>query len=99
MVKGAFLGQFFNTGLIILIVNANLSEHKPKKFWKIFNGPFYDYMPQWYIDVGLKIITTYTVQGIMPYINLVKESVIARLKIRVDQKFSGNPFKSKTVTI
>lgn len=56
-------------------------------------------MPQWYIDVGLKIITTYTVQGIMPYINLVKESVIARLKIRVDQKFSGNPFKSKTVTI
>lgn len=24
VVKGAFLGQFFNTGFIILIVNANM---------------------------------------------------------------------------
>lgn len=61
VVKGAFIGQFFNTGFIILIVNANMREHEPKKFWKAFNGPFYDYMPQWYIDVGLKIITTYLV--------------------------------------
>ena len=45
VVKGAFIGQFFNTGFIILIVNANMMEHEPKKFWKIFNGPFYDYMP------------------------------------------------------
>lgn len=45
VVKGAFLGQFFNTGFIILIVNANLTEHKPKEFFKIFKGPFYDYSP------------------------------------------------------
>lgn len=56
-------------------------------------------MPQWYLDVGLKIITTYMVQGMMPYINLVKESVIARLKILADQNCSGNVFKSKTHTI
>jgi len=61
VVKGAFIGQFFNTGFIILIVNANMVEHEPKQFWKNFKGPFYDYMPQWYIDVGLKIITTYLV--------------------------------------
>jgi hypothetical protein len=60
-VKGAFVGQFFNTGFIILIVNANLQQFRPRKFWKAFNGPFSDYMPQWYMDVGLKIITTYTV--------------------------------------
>lgn len=30
VVKGAFLGQFFNTGFIILIVNANMTEHEPK---------------------------------------------------------------------
>lgn len=61
VVKGAFIGQFFNTGFIILIVNANMTEHSPKEFWKVFKGPFYDYMPQWYIDVGLKIVTTYLV--------------------------------------
>lgn len=61
VVKGAFLGQFFNTGFIILIVNANMQQFKPHKFWKAFNGPFTDYMPQWYMDVGLKIIITYTV--------------------------------------
>ena len=65
----------------------------------MFNGPFYDYVPQWYIDVGLKIVTTYLVQGLMPYINVVKESVIARLKICVDQKCSGNRYKSRSHTL
>jgi hypothetical protein len=51
-------------------------------------------MPQWYMDVGLKIITTYLVQGLMPYINVVKETIIMKLKIRVDTKCSGNPFKT-----
>lgn len=99
VVKGAFLGQFFNTGFIILIVNANLTEHRPKEVFKVFKGPFYDYMPQWYIDVGLKIVTTYLVQGLMPYINVVKEATIARLKMGLDRKCSGNRFKSKTHTM
>lgn len=75
-----------------------MTEHRPREFFKIFKGPFYDYMPQWYIDVGLKIITTYTVQGIMPYINFVKESVLARAKRRGDDKCSCNRFKSKSST-
>ena len=62
----------------------------------MFKGPFYDYMPQWYIDVGLKIITTYLVQGVMPYINLIKEAVIAKIKIAVDSKCSCNKFKSRS---
>jgi hypothetical protein len=72
-----------------------MKEHEPKKFWKAFNGPFSDYMPQWYIDVGLKIIITYTVQGMMPYINVVKEAVLAKLKISLDNGCSGNRFKTK----
>lgn len=43
--KGVFAAQFFNTGIIILIVNANLSEHQPKQLFGIFKGPFSDYMP------------------------------------------------------
>ena len=54
--KAVFIAQFFNTGFLILIVNANLKEHQPRWFTKHFDGPFTDYMPQWYIDVGLKIL-------------------------------------------
>ena len=53
-----FFAQFFNTGFLILIVNANMKEHDPSEFTKYFDGPFTDYMPQWYIDVGLKILQT-----------------------------------------
>merc|ERR1711990_814264 len=90
---------FFNTGFIILIVNANMQQFHPRKFWKVFNGPFSDYMPQWYMDVGLKIITTYTVQGLMPYINVVKEGVIMRAKICADTKCKRDPFVTGKRTI
>ena len=43
-----FLAQFFNTGFLILIVNANLTEHKPEFITKFFKGPFYDYQPDWF---------------------------------------------------
>lgn len=46
------------------------------------------------MEVGVKIITTYTIQGLMPYINVVKESVIAKLKARADTKGKGDPFKT-----
>ena len=63
-----FLAQFFNTGFLILIVNANLTEHEPKAIFKYFNGPFYDYQPEWFQDVGLKIIQTMVINSIMPWV-------------------------------
>lgn len=53
--RGVFLAQFANTGFVILLVNANLTEHFPKEITVLFKGPYYDYMPMWYLDVGLKI--------------------------------------------
>jgi len=76
-----------------------MKQHKPRAFWKLFNGPFSDYLPQWYIEVGVKIITTYTVQGIMPYINVVKETIIRKLMGRLDSGCSGDRFKTKSRTI
>jgi hypothetical protein len=76
-----------------------MTQYRPKKFWKAFNGPFSDYLPEWYLNVGLKIITTYLVQGLMPYINVIKEMVILKLKSCVDTKCSGNPYKTGKRTI
>lgn len=54
--NGVFYAQFFNTGILLLLVNANLTEHEPKFFTKYFEGPHYDYMPLWYAEVGSKIV-------------------------------------------
>ena len=43
--NGVFYAQFFNTGILILLVNANLTEHEPKLLTKHVSGPYFDYMP------------------------------------------------------
>ena len=47
-----FVAQFFNTAFILLLVNANLSEHNIPYFKEWLNGRFYDYSPLWYENVG-----------------------------------------------
>jgi predicted membrane-bound dolichyl-phosphate-mannose-protein mannosyltransferase len=42
--NGVFAAQFFNTGFVLLLVNANLKEHNIK----VLDGPYYDYVPDWY---------------------------------------------------
>lgn len=50
--KGIFLAQFFNTGCQMLIVNANMQEHSDNWLIQKFDGPFRDYNPEWYNNVG-----------------------------------------------
>lgn len=45
MMKALFISQFFNTSFIILLANANLSEHQPAFLTQYFKGPFSDYNP------------------------------------------------------
>lgn len=55
--NGIFIAQFFNTGILITLVNANLGETIPV-MGKIFNGPFSDYTPMWYVDCGGTLVQT-----------------------------------------
>jgi len=47
-----FYAQFFNTAILILLVNANLSEHNWIPFNDTIDFKYYDYVPEWYVDVG-----------------------------------------------
>lgn len=47
-----FVAQFFNTAFILLLVNANLSEHSIPVLNEWLQGRFYDYSPEWYENVG-----------------------------------------------
>jgi hypothetical protein len=53
--NGVFYAQFFNTGFLLLLVNAEATEHQPQFITKYMKGPYHDYMPEWYLEVGLKI--------------------------------------------
>jgi hypothetical protein len=46
--NGVFIAQFFNAGLLLPLVNANLTEHPPAFLTSILNGAYYDYTPEWY---------------------------------------------------
>jgi hypothetical protein len=56
--NGVFLAQFFNTGFLLTLVNANMSEFKVFPANVIVAGQYHDYMPSWYADVGQKITQT-----------------------------------------
>ena len=53
--NATFIALFFNTGIVILLVNANLDEVAPGYF---FNSGFADYTPVWYSQIGSSITTT-----------------------------------------
>lgn len=94
-----FMAQFFNTGFLILIVNANLTEHEPVQFTRYFNGPFYDYQPDWFQDVGLKILQTMIINCVMPYVNVVVAFLVPNLLRYLDNGFTGNPYNTKKTSI
>lgn len=54
--SSVFIAQFFNTGILLTLVNANTTEHSPSWFWGVLNGKFYDYVPAWYSGVGELLI-------------------------------------------
>ena len=100
--NGVFYAQFFNTGLIILFVNANLSEHAGFPLYylaKQLAGSFYDYSPQWYADVGFKIVQTMIIQSIIPYVTLVSGFAVPYLLRFYDSKFTGDKYITRKITM
>ena len=55
IVKVLFLLYFFNTGIIIMIVNMNLKEQYPTEVFGMFNGGYTDYSKKWYTNVGYMV--------------------------------------------
>lgn len=51
-----FTAQFINTGILVTLTNANLTEHWPYSLTKFVNGYYYDYTPNWYANVGKLIV-------------------------------------------
>jgi hypothetical protein len=66
--NGIFIAQFFNTAILILIVNA-AAGNKGSLTRMFFQGQFLDYSDQWYATVGYAITQTMIINALMPLIN------------------------------
>jgi hypothetical protein len=84
IMKTVFVGYFFNTGVIVLLIHLNLSEHYPTQFWSLFNGSFTDYMPEWYLQVGRYIVQQFLVQIVMPWLYLLIAIYWNKVKMWLD---------------
>lgn len=95
--NGVFIAQFLNTGFVLLLVNANMTEHSPKFITRyIQSGQFRDYVPLWYSEVGGKILQTMIINSIMPYITLTVACVLPKVMIMRD---STDPHKTKKTSM
>ena len=81
--------------MLLLIINANMSEHKPYWLTKYINGAYYDYSVNWYYNVGEIIVQTMTINALLPWITIGIGFGIPWLKIKLDNKFSGDMYKTK----
>ena len=65
IINGVFIVLFFNTGILLLLVNANLTDIS-SLLGRLFDGRFYDYSPQWYVSVGDALVQTMLLNAFMP---------------------------------
>jgi len=76
-----------------------LTEHHPFWLTKYFKGPFYDYMPQWYGDIGFLIVKTMIINSILPYVGLVSAFLVPWLKRKMDRKFGDDTYVTKKTSM
>ena len=105
-----FIGQFINTALVILAVNADFSALKTYNWLPefIFNSNFYDFSRQWYVQVGSTIVTTMLVTIFSPHCVLLltfypmglcrRHCCVSKYKTQreINQNFAGADFDLAT---
>lgn len=66
---------------------------------KHFRGPYYDYIPMWYIDAGLKIQIAMLIQMFLPIISCIIAFTVPKLKQYYDNKGTGDPYVTRSTTL
>ena len=66
-IKGAvFIFSFFNTGLLVLLINADFAY-----FNRFFTGKYSDFNAEWYSDIGSTIISSLVFTAVYPIIEIL----------------------------
>ena len=98
--NGVFITQFMNTGFLLLLVQSNLIEVNIPLARSIFNqGPFYDYLPKWYVAIGYKLTQTMIINSIFLYVEFGIAWTKAFVFRRMDRKMGSDTYVTKKSTM
>ena len=76
-----FIGQFINTGLNLLIVNANVPAIREwNKNFPILNGVYSDFTSGWFKNVGCTIFFTMIISIVTPHLGIIIEAFITCIR-------------------
>lgn len=90
-----YVATFFNTGILLLLADANTNQVKSLAWFPFLNGPFPDLTEDWYIVIAPSLILTMFLNAITPYIEIVSYLLTDAIKRGLDQGCS-NYLKCKT---
>ena len=91
---GIFAAQFFNTAVLLLLVNANLPAAGINI--KFFDGPYPDFDFSWYPNIGMVIVQTMVINIFTPLIEFVPYYFLRNFKRFLDKECSFTCDKYKT---
>jgi len=97
--NGVFITLYLNTGFLLTIANANLTEHSPHWITKYFTGPYYDYDPVWYPNVGFLILKTMIINAFLPYVALAMGWGLPWLLRKMDMKWGNDRYVTKKTSM
>lgn len=96
---GIFVTQYFNTAFLLLLVNANFSEHHIPFLSEYLHGQYTDFSSDWYKDVGVTIVRTMLISAIFPFVDFgIAWSLRNGIRL-LDRSFGKNRFSSKKKSI
>jgi len=96
---GVFLTVFFNTGILILLASANMTETHFPFFSTVLTGSYTDFNSGWYTDVGRIIIQAMLLNAFMPAIEFgIGYSMKFAFRL-MDRSYTKDFFKSKKKSI
>lgn len=99
VIRMLFISQFFNCGVIILMINMKMEKGSYNLLWGWFSGKFTDYSPQWYNIVGMQIYIMYFIMILVPYLLLLLEFLLSKVALLIDTGFTGDYRKTKSANI
>ena len=88
--NGVFVAQFFNTALVLPLVQANASQIFPA-LKPIFHAKYYDYDDDWYAQVGYLLVQTMAINCFVPIAAQCATVTVAYMKRWLDQGFERDP--------
>jgi len=94
-----FVCQFFNTAVLLLLFNANMSETHIPFFSEVLTGEFTDFNEEWYTDIGCTIIKAMIIAALFPLIEAVLFGTLKFVFKMLDRGFGANMFLSKKKTV